>query len=300
VTRSINGAITRMETGELDDVLDLIAAEQAHPSRGTTMLGDTREGIAAELGDVTPNWTLTARVLRADGHIVGAVVGDWDAEVGRAWILGPWVAGDDDAWRSWARPLVEAVLDQLPEDIHDWELAADVSHTRMAELGAELELPASEVNHVYSVDAATVETWPESSGEVRTATHADVETIRPLHDQEFPASYATADHLVPEPPDGKFHVAVAADGPQLLGYAAGRVQPDGEGYLDFIAVADVARGRGVGRDLMVAVCRPVIASATTGKLHLTVQDHRAPARRLYESLGFQRSLSIVGYRHKSA
>ena len=50
---------------------------------------------------------------------------------------------------------------------------------------------------------------------------------------------------------------------------------------------------------MVAVCRPVIAASTTGKLHLTVQDHRAPARRLYESLGFQRSLSIVGYRHKS-
>ena len=43
----------------------------------------------------------------------------------------------------------------------------------------------------------------------------------------------------------------------------------------------------------------MIAAATTGELHLTVQDHRAPARRLYESLGFQRSLSIVGYRHKS-
>ncbi len=109
------------------------------------------------------------------------------------------------------------------------------------------------------MDAATVGTWPEPSGEVRTATHADVETIRPLHDREFPASYATAEHLVPETPDGKFQVVVAADGPQLLGYAAGRVQPDGEGYLDFIAVADVARGRGVGRDLMAAVCRPVIA-----------------------------------------
>jgi ribosomal protein S18 acetylase RimI-like enzyme len=296
----VNDAITRMETGEVDAVLDLVAAEQAHPSRGTTMLGDTREGIAAELGDVSPDWTLSARVARQDGRIVGAVVADWDVEVGRAWILGPWVPGDDDAWRTWARPLVEVALDQLPDDVHDWELAADVTHTRMAELGAELELPASEVNHVYSVDVATVETWPEASGEVRAATHADVEVIRPLHDQEFPASYATADHLVPEPPDGKFQVVVAADGPQLLGYAAGRVQADGEGYLDFIAVADVARGRGVGRDLMVAACRPVIASATTGQLHLTVQDHRAPARRLYESLGFQRSLSIVGYRHLSA
>jgi ribosomal protein S18 acetylase RimI-like enzyme len=194
--------------------------------------------------------------------------------------------------------LLDSVLEQLPEGIDDWELAADASHVRMAELGSELGLPASEVNHVYSVDAATVGTWPEPSAEIRVATRDDVEAIRPLHDREFPASYATADHLVPEPPDDKFQVVVAADGAQLLGYAAGRVQPDGEGYLDFIAVADVARGRGVGRDLMAAICTTVISGATTGKLHLTVQDHRAPARRLYESLGFEKSLSIVGYRHR--
>ena len=290
--------VTTVAAGELDEVLDLIAAEQAHPDRGTTMLGEKRDGIAAELGDVEPDWTASVRVARDEDRIVGAVVGDWDPDLGRAWILGPWVVGDDDAWRRWARPLLDSVLDQLPESIDDWELAADESHARMAELGAQLGLPASEVNHVYSVDAATVETWPAPSGEVRPATRADVETIRPLHDREFPASYATADHLVPEPPDDKFQVVIAADGPQLLGYAAGRVQADGEGYLDFIAVADVARGRGVGRDLMAAVCRTVIAGATTGKLHLTVQDHRTPARRMYESLGFQRSLSIVGYRHK--
>jgi hypothetical protein len=43
----------------------------------------------------------------------------------------------------------------------------------------------------------------------------------------------------------------------------------------------------------------VVAASTTGKLHLTVQDHRAAARRMYESLGFTRSLSIVGYRHRA-
>jgi hypothetical protein len=91
-------AITPLRSDEVDQALDLIAAEQADPSRGTTMLGDTREGIAAELGEVSPDWRVTARAVRENGRIVGAVVGDWDAEVGRAWILGPWVAGDDDAW----------------------------------------------------------------------------------------------------------------------------------------------------------------------------------------------------------
>jgi ribosomal protein S18 acetylase RimI-like enzyme len=293
-------AITPVATDELDEVLDLVAGEQAHPDRGTTMLGDTRDGIAAELGDVEPDWTASVRVARKDGRMVGAVVGDWDTGVGRAWILGPWVVGGDEEWRRWARPLVDSVLEQLPAGIDDWELAADVSHVRMAQLGTELGLAPSEINHVYSVDTTTVDSWPEDMADVRRATHADVELIRPLHDREFPATYATADHLLPDPPDGKYDVVVAMDGPVLLGYAAGRVQADGEGYLDYIAVADVARGKGIGKHLMAAICRPVIAAAPTGKLHLTVQDHRTPARRMYESLGFTRSLSIVGYRHRPA
>lgn len=292
--------ITPIEPAEIDATLDLIAGEQAHPDRGTTMLGEEREGIAAELGELEPDWTASVRTAREDGRLVGAVVGDWDIELGRAWILGPWVVGGDEEWDRWARPLVDSVLDQLPDGVTDWELAADASHHRMARLGAELGLSPTEASHVYTVDAAAVETWPAPAVEVRPATRADLEAIRPWHDREFPASYATVEHLLPEPADGKYQVVVAVDGAVLLGYAAGRVQADGEGYLDFIAVSDAARGRGVGKDLMAAICRPVIAASTTGKLHLTVQDHRTPARRMYESLGFTRSLSIVGYRHQKS
>ena len=295
----ISPDITPVRPDRIDEVLDLIAGEQAHPDRGTTMLGDTRDGIAAELGDVEPDWTQSVRTARENGRLVGAVVGDWDTELGRAWILGPWVRGGDEAWDRWARPLVESVLEQLPENVGDWEMAADVSHVRMARLGADFGLTPTETSHIYSVDAATVASWAGPTSDVRPGVAADREAIRPLHDSEFPASYATVEHLLPDSPDGKYDVLVAMDGPTLLGYAAGRVQADGEGYLDFIAVADVARGRGTGRDLMAAICRPLISASTTGQVHLTVQDKRTPAQRMYESLGFRRSLSIVGYRRTS-
>ena len=292
--------ITGVEPDELAAVLDLVAAEQAHHDRGTTMLGEARDGIEAELGDVEPDWTASVRVAREGGRIVGAVIGDWDPDMGRAWILGPWVAdGSAGDWDRWARPLVEAVLEQLPESVTDWELAADVSHTRMASLGASYGLVPSEVNHVYTVDAAASASWPEPAATLRAGAAADAVLIHDLHEQEFPASYASAESLLPDPPDGKYRVLVAEEGGALLGYAAGRVQADGEGYLDFIAVSDAARGRGLGRDLVVAIARSLLGDATTGELHLTVQDHRAPARRLYESLGFRRSLGIVGYRLRS-
>jgi ribosomal protein S18 acetylase RimI-like enzyme len=287
--------ITPAGADALDDVLDLIAAEQADLSRGTTMLGDTRDGIAAELDDLEPAWASTVRVAREEDRPVGASLVEWDQENARAWVFGPWVTGGDDAWDRWARPLLDAALAQLPAGIDRIELAGDVSNIRMAALAEELGWPAGEVNHVYAASADAAAAWPDPVLTIRPATAADRETIRPVHDQEFPATYAGIERLLPDQPDGKFHVLLAENGSRLLGYAAGRVQADGEGYLDYIAVPDAARGHGAGRDLLVTIGRYLVDASPQRNVNLTVQDHRTPARRLYESLGFELQLSMVGY-----
>ena len=67
-------------------------------------LGVEEEGIRAELADLHPAWTETVRVARDDaGTIAGAALVEWDDELGRAWIFGPWIDGDDEAWARWAR-----------------------------------------------------------------------------------------------------------------------------------------------------------------------------------------------------
>ena len=197
--------------------------------------------------------------------------------------------------RRWARPLVDAALDQLPAGIDRVEMAGDVANVRMAALAEELGWPAGEVNHVYAASATAAAGWPDPVLTIRPATAADRETIRPVHDQEFPATYAGLERLLPDEPDGKFHVLLAEEGSRFLGYAAGRVQPDGDGYLDYLAVPDAARGHGAGRDLLVAIGRYLVDAAPHHDVNLTVQDHRTPARRLYESLGFELQLSMVGY-----
>jgi ribosomal protein S18 acetylase RimI-like enzyme len=287
--------ITPVSADELDRALDLIAGEQASLSRGTTMLGDTRHGVAAELADLSPDWGSTVRVVREGSDFLGASLLEHDEETARAWVFGPWVPGDDAAWDRWARPLVDAALEQLPAGIDRVELGGDVTNVRMAALAAELGWQTSEVSHVFSADATAAGSWPDPASSVRVATAADRETIRPLHDAEFPATYAPVERLLPDEPDGKFHVLIAEDGPRFLGYAAGRVQPDGDGYLDYLAVSDAARGHGAGRDLLVSIGRWLVETAPHHDVHLTVQDHRAPARRLYESLGFTLQLSMVGY-----
>ncbi len=292
--------ITPAGPDELDAVLELIAGEQADLSRGTTMLGDERDGIAAELDDLSPDWRSTVRVARDGGELVGATLVEWDEDSSRAWVFGPWVPGDDGTWERWATALLESGLSQLPPDVDRVELGGDVTNVRMAALAEELGWTTSEVSHVFAADAAAASAWPDPTGSLRGATAADREAIRPLHDQEFPATYAPVERLLPDEPDGRFHVVVAealsdSSGPRLLGYAAGRVQPDGDGYLDYLAVSDAARGHGAGRDLLVTISRWLVEASPHHNVNLTVQDHRSPARRLYESLGFTLQLSMVGY-----
>lgn len=283
---------------ELDDVIALIAAQQPQPDRNIGYLGTEPDGIAAELAGLEPPWATTARVIREDGRIVGAILAEWDAELGRSWIIGPWVDADGEAWLAAARQLVDAALAQLPGTVAKHELFGDLANQRLAQLGAALGWQATEVNHALVADTTVVSAWPTPADPdlLRAATAADVDAIQPLHDIEFPSTYASAAQLVEGQRDGSRVVLVAEDADRVVGYAAGEVHDDGEGFIDFVAVDPGAQRHGVGRRLVMALTRQLIERSTNGRVCLTVQDHRAPARALYERLGFRHDAALVGYR----
>lgn len=304
-----------VEAGELDAVVALIAAEQARPERLITYVGTEPTGIRAELDGLEPPWAETLRVVGDDSGdddvaLVGVTVVEWDEELGRAWILGPWVAGDDDAWTAHADGLLDAALEQPPSSITEHEVSGAVANVRLGALAAARGWTASVVNHALIADASVVAGWPATESDadepaaLRAAVAGDTAAIAPLHDAEFPGTYASAPQLVAGQADGSRVVLVApaaadeaaADTDAIAGYAAGQVHDDGEGFIDFVAVDLAARGTGVGRRLVMALTRDLLARSTMGRVALTVQDGRAPARALYEQLGFRPDGSFVAYR----
>src|SRR5687768_14053653 len=132
---------------EADAVVALIAAEQARPERLITYLGATAEGIRAELDGLEPPWIETARVVRdKDGAIIGVSIVEYDEELGRAWILGPWVAGDAAAWDDFANSLLDAAIVQLPSGVVDKEISGEVANALLAELAVERGWGPTEAN----------------------------------------------------------------------------------------------------------------------------------------------------------
>ena len=82
----------------------------------------------------------------------------------------------------------------------------------------------------------------------------------------------------------------------VAGYAAGEVHDDGEGFIDFVAVDPATRGAGIGRQLVFAITRRILERSTLGRVCPTVQDHRTPARTLYDRLGFGPDGTLIAYR----
>ena len=279
---------------EVDALLDFIVDRQADPATGTCYIGTEREALRLELEELGDAWPGSALVVTDDrGRIVGATVTDADVELGRSWIHGPWAS--DQHWDAVARPLLEAAVADCPSGVDDHEMSSDVANRRMAARAAELGWTASVPNHVVVAHAATASGWPADDPRVRAPRPDDFAAIDPLHAAEFPDTYLSTRQMIDEGIAGTRITVVSEAGGRVLGYAAGRVQADGTGYLDFIAIIPEARGAGAGIGLLVTVCRRIMAAAPARDVNLTVQDHRAPAIGLYRRLGFVLETTIVGY-----
>jgi ribosomal protein S18 acetylase RimI-like enzyme len=278
-----------------------VAAQQAHPDRRIGYVGTDAAGIVAELDGLEPSWLTTARVRREGTRLTGVVITEWDDDLGRAWIVGPWVVGEGDAWMAGAVELLDAALAGLPSAVSRYEMCGDMANQRLAALGRSRGWAATEPTHHLVADAGVVAAWrPGGDGQaavLRPAAPGDIGAIAGLHDAEFPDTYASAAQLVDGHLDGSRVVLVAEDGRgRVAGYAAGEVHGDGEGFIDFVAVDPAARGAGLGRQLVVAITRQLLDRSSLGRVCLTVQDHRTPARALYERLGFRRDETLIAYR----
>lgn len=120
--------LVQPDSDDRADVVGFIVDQQRRPERNVAYLGTGLEGVTAELEGLEPAWTTTARIAREDGRIVGVVAVAWDEEVGRSWVMGPWVAHDDDRWLPLAEKLLDAALGQVPPAITRHEMSGDLAN----------------------------------------------------------------------------------------------------------------------------------------------------------------------------
>jgi len=121
---------------------------------------------------------------------------------------------------------------------------------------------------------------------IRTATAADLDAVMALEQAAFPASAWERATMQAEIASewGRYLIAVDGDG-RALGYAGLRAVGV-EGDVQTIAVAEVARGRGIGRALLAELLAEA-GRRGVRELFLEVRADNEVARGLYASVGFE-------------
>ncbi len=214
--------------------------------------------------------------------IAGATV---DAVAGRAWVWAPLVRDDHDA-----QPLRLVLIDALRGALPHVRRFDAFPQADEAPLLRALEAAGfKHVQHhrVMSLLAADCPTASDVSIVDATATHPVLADLPALHDELFPQTYLPG-AAVGASLDDAHRLFVAAEGGRLLGYVYVQHQRvEGEGYVDYLGVAEAARGRGLGRALLAAAARWALLERRLPRVHLTVRQDKPAALRLYEAAGFR-------------
>ena len=78
-------------------ILDAIVRQQQAPETACAYLGTDPSEIRADLESLDQHWLETVRVSAStDGRILGAAVIEWDQELDRSWVYGPWM--EEGTW----------------------------------------------------------------------------------------------------------------------------------------------------------------------------------------------------------
>ncbi len=279
---------------DLRAVAAFVAARQADLASRIAYFGESPAEIEAYLPTWSPPWTETSRVAVEGTTLTGYIGAELDVAVGRAWIHGPLVS--DASWDAVAEELWTALLPAIPQAIEDVELTGDVANVRLAAFAARRGLTGGDVHVVLELQAAAVDRLPAADVPRVPRTYAD--ELVTLHEELFPNTYYSGRQLLEQAESGEATLLGVVVDEQLVGYAVGRIDEAGAGYIDFLGVAPGARRAGYGRTLVTALCRALRPRMRVPAVRLTVAETSAAALALYDGLGFRRVSSAIGYRRR--
>jgi ribosomal protein S18 acetylase RimI-like enzyme len=261
---------------------------QRHPDRHIAYLANDPDTIAAEMIEEDDDWTAASAVAEQDGEILGWLMGSVEADMGRVWWYGPFVAGD--RWAVVADALYDHARSLLDDSVDEEEMAVDIEFSLASHWACGRGFVAEEGSLALTLGHAL----DPPSIPIRLTTADDLDTVGRLHDELFPGTH-TPGHRLIGGADASHIRLVAERDHEVLGYVAVERQPDGTGYIDFIGVEPARRRQGIGAELIragVAELRAIGCEST----HLTVRQHSEAARALYASLGFTEERLIIPLR----
>lgn len=236
------------------------------------------------------------RLAIQDGQIVGVLGIEADPEIERAWIYGPLVRHPH--WMAVADELFAAAVPAIPLGIHQQQMFCDGRNRNCQAFAARHGFKLLNESTIMALGRADLDRVPRATASPIGERYYD--QFSDLHPRLMPNTYFTAQQIL-DRLDADSHLLIATHQGELLGYVYFQAGPDvSEGYIDFVAVAETARRRGIGAQLVAAAVHSTFSWPDIDVIRLTVNTSNSPALWLYEGLGFLRERTMIGFEKNTA
>ncbi|MBT4500840.1 MAG: GNAT family N-acetyltransferase [Gemmatimonadetes bacterium] len=247
-----------------------------------TWAGEQAEDIAADWQNLSRDDELIFVVALRSGEIIGALGAEYDAELGRSWLIGPHVQKGE--WETSATLLFDHLLPLLPESI--WRLNAylNLANERGMAFYRQRGFEKGPVAHVYrAIPSQATREDPASCGLLTPALNS---SLLELHSDAFPNTYISGEEMIGSI-DDDHRVFVIGGESEIAGYLYATIDDNtNRGDIEFLAVAPDHRRRGHGRQLLRAALHWLFAERQVADVILNVRDELTNAQTLYQSVGF--------------
>lgn len=277
-------------TEDVEEIASFIAAMQARADHRMAMCGLK----AGEIADQIEEFDVAFVTRREEEDIVGVLGVDYDPEMRRSWLYGPFVV-DEPGWDEMADALWRDVSGLVPPGAKDVDIAYVVTNARAAAFAARHGFETFSEGAVMTFPRERLSDLP-GSPDVRPIGAEDRGQVAQLHAALFPDVWPPAGHMFERLNEHR-EVFVAAEANEVLGYLHAEVKPQhGEGFIEFVGVREEARGRGMAKQMVSAALRWMLSFAGMEEIELYVRDDNPAARRVYSSVGFTPSVNVIGAR----
>jgi ribosomal protein S18 acetylase RimI-like enzyme len=287
--------ISKITPYQFEVVVDLITRLQPNDETHIGYFGIEADDIRQYLSEFDHGWENSIVVAIHHDQVVGCLAVEWDTEVGRAWLHGPCI--DHAAWHIIADKLYKGAqeLGVLPAGLEE-ELFGDVVNVKLGAFARRHDFRRMDnFSALVRFKRENLATLPPTTVDLLTENYHD-EFIA-LHEKTFPNTYYIGKQIL-EKLDEKNRVFVATENNTLLGYLYAKIDTGGQGYIDFVGVAESARRKGIGKRLVVAATRWLLSFESAHEVNLTVTSTYHPAIELYFSVGYEHVFTLAAYRKK--
>ena len=224
----------------------------------------------------------------ADGGMVAVLAAEWDTDLGRTWLYGPWGVFADD--------LYAALRPHLPPAAGEHELFCDAANTTVAGFAARHGFTLQGEHMILELPRAAAAGLPAPATPVSPIPADLRDAFTALHETCFPGTHTGAATILA----GEQHylppLGVRSDG-ALLGYVALTAEPEfGRAQVEYLGVAPDHRGRGLATELVRAAVHAALRDPRIGVVSLTVSATDPAALRVYRKAGFVVERTMRCYR----